>query len=545
MARIPNAENLQRRVASGLPDVTSISSAPPGLAALEEVSQSLKKKAIKLGAYESSKAEVDFLTLKTKQDRAYEQDEDYKTFDDRYTSELNKGMGEIALRISDPESRAEFINKNKLRVEQGRTRIQELAFSKERDFERASVNTNLDNLRETVLTGSPEEVSDAKLAIGSLLDTSVELGYHSEQEKGELKKSWQQSAALGRLSMMEPENQIEALKKPWAKDLPSDVKMKLKKQAEKDLETNIAIDKVDDYLLEGLDQEQALEEIEGIKDKSLRRETEKRWDYEYQKEKDADHESQRQLRDQFAYDVSKGLTVDEIKLNNPEEWEGMDSSTKMYLEGLQAESMQPVVRSNPDAVIHISELVARENWRGVAKLVKEYSDQGALSSKDKIDYAKIAIDGSMPIELTNELTNVQAVNTALTSAQIDDDDAKDLILHNIGKWRLDYIRTHNKEPDDAEREKFIDSQLLMVPEAERSFFGDTELPLYKTSDEQWELALEDIKEDEPEIAAKILEYFNPVSEKDISAQTPKDTQLERIKPSRAEIMRVYHALKDE
>jgi len=240
VVKIPSASNIPRAVASGQRQVTSIdtrSFAPT------ELAQALKGMVDERDRYESSKAESDFLILKNKQDNAYDQDEDYKTIGERYTSNVDKGLAEVSMGITNPRVRAEFLQRNRLRIEQGKERMKGVAFGKEKDFERNSVNDSLNNLREMTLTGSPEDVATARNTVNARLDAAVSMGYYSNEQAGKIKRHWKVDSAIGRLKMMSPEDRIKALNQPVADNIPSDTRVEMIRKAESELKRDANLKK--------------------------------------------------------------------------------------------------------------------------------------------------------------------------------------------------------------------------------------------------------------------------------------------------------------
>ena len=110
------------------------------------------------------------------------------TIGDRYGTNVDKALAEASTGISDPEARIEFLNRNKLRLEQGKERMKQLAFGKERDFERAFITDSLNNLSDTAMVGEISDIEATKQTVSGLVDGGVEMGYYNNEEAGKLKK---------------------------------------------------------------------------------------------------------------------------------------------------------------------------------------------------------------------------------------------------------------------------------------------------------------------------------------------------------------------
>jgi len=511
MPKIPNAESIQRRIPSGATNIVALDNRNVS-AGFSEISSGLGEIQKRKNAFETSKADLDFLTLKNKTERESELDEDYSTLDERYVGKLSGGLGELALNISDTRARADFVARHKVNIEQGRKGIQKLAFSKESDHERAGVDERLTSLREVALTGSPDDIRASKEAMTNLLDSARQLGYYSEVDVVGAKEAWRNSAAQGRLSMMEAEDQVEALKQPWAQDLPSDIRAALQKKASAVARTNKAITIVDDLLDKDLNEDEARDNFEKIKNKKLRREVEKRWDYDYNKAKKADAENQWEHKNKYAFNVlHEGFSIEEIP---EDEWEDMDSDTKIYLKNLQAESVKPPTKSDPNLVLFMSELAAKGNYAEIVEIVK--SPSRALSATDRVKYGKIAIDGTMPIEVDDEMKDNKAVELALASSKIDDDETITRLLVDVKEWRRKFQERTEKKPDDRERDLFIGERLLRVPLD--GFFSDYEKPIFLLEPGEWKLSQEEMVDEDPEFAKLVIEFkqLDQIKENDLA-----------------------------
>jgi len=520
--RIPSAESITRRIPEGSPGVVRVDTRD-ATAGYRELAGALKGIGEQNIAYEYSTAEANFLTLKSQKDREAVQDKDYKTLDERYTSELSTGIDEYALSISSPKARAEFIRNSKLRLEQSRGKIQGYALVKETDHERSSVNEQLNNLREVTLTGTPEEVSEARTAASNLLDSADR--YYSEVEIGNMKTAWRNDAAIGRLEMMAPEDRLDALKQSWAEDLPSDVRAKLTRQAEDASLEGKSLGNVDDYVNSGLTEIEANDKAGEIKDPDLRLLTEKRIDYKYAEMRTEHTLGQKELFDKYQSsmdDPDDNMGFADIPV---EERNAMDVATRDSLRAIEANTYKPRAVSDTQALIDVANMKQEGKFQDIINKVTQDAD--LFSKKDRESLVQIAIDGSMPIDVDDGLSDIQVIAGKITDVGITDENAKSQILNNVGEWRRKYIAKNNKAPDDQERSDFIDKQFMNVT-TDYGLIWDTHEKLYTLSEENWKDVINEMVEENADAANKAAAYF-------------KDKGI--TNPDRADVVRIFEYLK--
>lgn len=522
MPVIPSAEKIPRKVATGIPSVVGLSARDvTGYGEIATAFEGLQEANTE---YEYTSAETDFLTLKAKKDREAIHDEDYKTLDERYVSEMTNSVGELALKIGNSEARNDFVQRSKLRIEQSRGKIQGIAFGKETDFERDAINTRLHGLRETVLTGTPEEVAEARATASNLLSSAGR--YYSKVDQTRIIEDWKQDSALGRLEMMEPEEQLKSLNAKWAENLPSDTKKKLRDAAKIASVKGKAIGNVDSYVESGLTEAEASDKADKIKDDDLRLLTEKRIDYKYSEMRTENTLEQKELFDKYQRsmdDLGDDVSFSDI---DPEDFAKMDVQTRDSLRAIEANKYNPRTTSDTQALIDMAQLKHDGEWQ---EMINYVTQKNLFTAKDRADFIQIAIDGSMPMEVDDNLTDIQVIKGKLAEADITDKKSKNLnrILNNVGEWRRKYIEKNNKLPDDKERIEFLDGQFMNV-KTDYGFLWDSEQRLYELDAEGWSDAIREMADEDPDAAEKTTEYFKSRGITD---------------PNRADVVRIFEYLK--
>lgn len=524
MVRIPDARNIGLANPSGQTPIArmDVSRVGTGTAAL---ASSLSGVAERRAEYQASKANTQFLTGYTREINSYDERPDYENFMSDYNKRSEELLTEAAEKIRDPRQRNLFIEQQRVRIAQGAEKIRDMAFAKETDFERGSVVDDLSALRDSAITATDDtSVADIMLSVDERLDAAVQMGYYSAEEKAKLMQQWRNSAATGRLEGMDPEDRLDALNQPWAENLPADLRAKIKDDAVMEHRQTKAIETVDGYLSQGMDQMEARRQMLDIKDPDLRRAVESRFDYQYARHEQAKVEHQSQLYDKYVEGFSDGsMTTDNI---TREDWDMMTPEVRLNLQAIQQEVATPTKQSDADALVQLATLNARKDYQGMAKFFSENSHK--LKPSDRVKYAALVAEGEAPIELDDSLSDIQAINGRLAEAEITDKSAKDRILNNMSDWRLNYMRRFNKAPDDAERAKFIDRQLMDVV-TDKGFLWDSAGRAYELSPAEWNNALNVMREEDPKTLKTVVEFF----------------QSRNYEPTSAEIKQAYDRLRQE
>ena len=500
MAKIPDATSIQRKVASGQRAVRGVDTrnfAP------KELGAALTRLADKHERYETTKAESDFLTLKNKQDNAYDQDADFKTINERYGKELDKGLGEISMNITSPSARAEFIQRNRLRVDQGKTRMNKIAFGKERDHERSYITESLLKLREQSVMGEPDDVLSSKETVKGLVDSGVEMGYYTQEEATKLKHGWRTDAAVGRLETMDPATRLEALNMPWAKDLPGDVRTKLTRQAEEATFAQKAVDTVDEYLLADMDRGEAMTKAGDIPDERLRKEVERRFDYMFGKQQEFETEERSEIFDKYYLDVRKGdLTVDDIPNDELRQLTPAQQNNLFSAQSASVSRTRTV--SDRGTVDRLHSLQQTGKFRELREFFMANSDQ--LNETAFNTWSKVSQKGDMPVEIKSMLTTQQRMNSKLENAEITNSNAKSKLSGSMDEWYMNFqAENGGKLPTDDQSDKQMDRLLLQFDTT--WLWGGTK-PIFQMSEEERTTAIGFIEEEEPDLFNAIKNAYS-------------------------------------
>ena len=502
MARIPSATAIRRRVDSGASSVSSYN-ADAVTAPLDEGAKYLSDLREKRLKSQVSKAEADMLVYMENQKTAFDHDDDYETFEERWNSGVTEQMGSIAGSIQDSEIREAFVQKYKPRVEAQRQFIRDLAWSKEKDKDRAEVENRADEVLDAfAISGDAELIHKGH----ALYDNSK--GF-SQEEIDKHKKTFGRLALDARLSSIatkNPQAAIDLLNSDTARDnIPEGDRAKKIADYQAKLVDGQAMSVVDDYMARDLPFSAGMDEAQKISDPKLRKGVEDRFAYSKRMEEAAKVESQTAIHEDWHMRIGPkgdGSSIDDIP---QEQWEILTPGQRQNLHDLQFK--ETVVHSDPDVMIQLSgmALVAQQSkdWTAYNQYISENS--GKLSRNDRIKLSVLSLENqaedAFPTEIKSDLTDVQKVAAALG----DDYDKKQasIILGKLGDWKLQQ-RENDHEPTDKESIEAIDRFLLEYDE--HSIWG-SDTPYYKLTDEDVQENLIEMRSDKPERYQFILEQF--------------------------------------
>lgn len=171
--------------------------------------------------------------------RSLENDEDWSTYDKRYSEAMEKAREKAAGSIRSKHDRALFDADSRLAVERGRNEVLSLSKRKEGDWGRATLESSLEANRTAALNAT-DKATRAELheAAQAMIAGAVGKGYLSKEVGGDLGRRHIQSFAEGYLDTQSYAQQVEILKKPNgtpAEHLAPDRRANLLRQAESQL----------------------------------------------------------------------------------------------------------------------------------------------------------------------------------------------------------------------------------------------------------------------------------------------------------------------
>jgi len=447
--------------------------------------------------YKAAKAEADFLVYKNEQDHAYHDRNDYENFETEYTENLQKRFDEATANVQDARLKAELQNRYRVSMAQGRQRINDLSRLKERDQERAYIDSMASTLSEQ---GSSGDMIAARSTFQNLLNLGAEKGYFKHEEAGEILRNWELDTALNKVKLMAPENRAKALDMPWANNLPAHVKAEIKRDAEEEQMAGKAIVTADEYMDKNLTRAEAMEEMAKIKDPHLRKETERRFDYIYAKSETANFEDNKDKFKEYFLPVRSGeMSVDDVPNDVLKQ---MEPEMVRALFAAEQSSVKPPPQSDREVLF---KLYAYHNGNQPQKAFEYFIDNAkSLSQSDFNKWSDMVTEGVMPPEYDSLLSTTQMTKTALISAGITQKGAQDQLLGEVEKWHQRYFELNQgKTPTDDQIQKKVDSLLLSH---KSSWFGRG-TPVFQMDEEERVEMMQDLQEDNAKLFEDVRQHF--------------------------------------
>ena len=467
MPSIPRASDINRLVPDVQQRVTTAGTG--GLEnSLSNVGTALGNFAERKIQYQVSQAKAEFLTAKVQEDNAYNDDQDYETIGDRYSTNVKNAAQSAAEKISFGPARNAFLQDADLDIEQGFQRIRGVAKAKETDTQRAFISESLDGLREATLTGDPMSAMDSAMG---LIKNGADMGYLSHEEAAKLFDGWRDDALIAKIETMEPEDRVEALSQPWAKELPTDVQTKLGRIAKDELDKNVAMENVDSYFQEGLEPTEAYTRIGDIEDPDVRRETEQRFTTEVGRRRGADAALQEDLHRAFFNPVRAGeLSVSDIP---QQELDRMDPAV---VNSLYAAERNAATKIDPvtDRAVLDTLYQKYQDGHGDPVDVRNYFAENAhrLSNSDFEQWSKVTSTDFEGLEGDPVFTGSQMIQNKLYEVHGYGDtdernEAQAKYRREFEQYVFDYRKQNNgNDPSGQEQRDYIDRMMLRLPTRE-------------------------------------------------------------------------------
>ncbi|MDC0600111.1 hypothetical protein OAO65_02255 [Flavobacteriales bacterium] len=468
--------------------------------------------------------------MKHQQDNAIgADDEEYHTYVDRYSKNMEEGLGEIAAGISDPQLRNAFTMENKPRVVAGQEQMRKKAFAVETDVQKSNLNSRLDGLSKSILDTGTDQ-ADKLLSIENAvdqIDAARESGYISSEAAGNLERAFKADTAVKFINALPIEEQKDALNSKLAKDnIPADVHAKMLR-ALKPKTLRMEAQKI----VAGMD---------GMTDREKRVEARKHRTsgdlYGYIKQEMEDvrvEEKQLQLQDDQALHndwylkvvrMEEGYTLKDLQSTENAEFIGI-KNTKFQKDLLNAAravakaATNPRTQSDPQVLDTLHSLNSEEDYESLRNYY--LANVGKLSGKHIDTWSKISNEGVIPEEYKSQFTLIQRVENKLAEQEIFDTKKRLLVRNLVDRWYEDEFNDDNPNPNDTKTNAAIDR---FIAEAHVSDFGpDTVEPLFALSPEDKEEMYEQTIEDPENATANNLEVvLNDVFQKSDDPEVMKE-----------------------
>ena len=524
MPQIPNYLQITRKMpqVSGGIDTSAVGAGQQalgkGLMDVADVAGKLKERQSTNDFY---KAQADMSVALTGESNAYDERPDYDKFEGEYSGNMQTKLGEVALTINDPDTRNKFIQSFRPKIEAGRQRVLDVAWGKEKDFNRGELSTRLETLHNSAILSG--DINDANTQAQGLIQSHVDLGHVESDEAVGFKTTFRDGLSKGFLESMSPEKRVGALKQPWAKKhLAPDEYVVLRRNADKELREGQAQDQVDTYMSDlKVERADVMAKIDKkySKDAKLRKEVETRFDYAFNKQQKAVSEHQSNLFDNYYLKVrTNELTVDDIP---KDDLEALSPAQQSNLFTAQSNSVKGTkLRFNVGAEDKLNYLLATKDFQGLRKYYVENS--ATMSETQNKSWSKVSIDGLIAPEIESLFTiqsSLDSKTPSLTKEQ------RAPLKEKINEWYQNYQEVKGETPDEAMVNKRIDGMLM---EYDTSWWWGGTKPQYELTDVEKDNTLAEAQEEDPRSFKDVEDWF----------------KQEGIQPDHIQFMEAYRMTRD-
>lgn len=521
MARIPSADRLSVNVADGVAPVATVDTRNVGQGAAH-LATAIDKTLDSRARYQYAQAASDFLVKKTKQDSAYDNDQEYGTIEQRYTEGTASALEQSAALIGDARVRNEFLLQYRPQVAAGVERIKGVATSRERDYQRGYIQQQLTALTDSGLTGDiPEAIGTAQ----ALLVTARDQGYVSAQEYATMEGGFRTELASRAIKMLAPREQLAALEAPWATNLPVDARTILTREAKEAVVKEDAMVNVDGYMARILGGETRTDvqgAIESITDPAVRAATEQRFETEYGRYEKNKVDQQSALQQKYFLQVRQGLiTMDQVP---QEDLERMDVSVVNSLFAAESQAATGINTNSDRQVLdtlHGMKAMAESGARTWPEVRQYFVDNSQFLAQTDFDqWSQITTSGVVPPKVESFLTAQQRLsatldvlnNSKLTAF------ARDAIYgreqRRFDTWYMQQQQETGRVPSDVEVTRKIDEIVLNTYSVDNEgwFTGSTGWPALTDAQKTAERAR--IERADPTTAADVNASLPPTATPD-------------------------------
>lgn len=416
--------------------------------------------AVRRDRSEYAKAKNEFLKQKTLLDAQFENDNDFATFNDRYTKGIQSIRDKTAEGISNNRIRQSFIEEAELDMAQGAVKVNTLALAKERDISRAELTANLSGTLEAIYR-APDEYTRENLIASA--NTAIEFAhannYIDAQEAEITRKNFTTDYARTRAKAVPPSELLNLLeqdkggKKSWISYIPPDERVELYNAAKEETVKQEAFSLADGYMKKGYTLEQGYAVAAEIKDPELRAAVEDRFEkvriVEDRRIKEAKYT-------QFMgtwVDIMRGnksvddMTREELMQFDQPQINAMRAAEEDFIRGKQRTA------TDLDVIYKLESAKQRKNYDEMMDILQS-EDINRMTRKDAEDYLKIAAVRDVPVELKPFFTAKEELTFQLKAAGVSGTKESG-IRQEFTEWYQLYQQQNKKEPSRDEYMQFM------------------------------------------------------------------------------------------
>lgn len=397
------------------------------------------------------KAKIHFQKKKLEADSAFDQDQDFETYQQRYDEMLGKAAEESAKMVRSPRLQELFKQEISLYQAEGSNNIKRRALGKEIERGVADLDESLTIARENYLRATdPTDREFARESMMEAIDFAESHSYVDAPKAQELRKSAALDLAIASVKIEKPENQLKLLKenKGLIDLIPMDTRLAMIKSAEGQFETEAALATANSITSLGGDLSQRMKEADKIKDVKLRENVKQQIGVDYNREKAARAEGQYTAYDTLKKDVIAGKSSLEVSKDNPELWNAMSADQQQSIRSMDTSKTKS---SDLNVYNTLNQMAAKDRNQAYV-----YFTENAHKLSDS-DIRKWSDRLAKPEELEGFLTRSQRLDTAMFKIGVKKKDTEEykLAQDQLDKDVVEFQKQKGREPDATELDKLI------------------------------------------------------------------------------------------
>jgi len=419
MAKLPTAQSLGVRSFQDRSTVVTPSVDTRGQDALvstiSNISQGMNER---LDASSLHKAKIHFQKAKLEADAAFDQDQDFETYQSRYDEKMKTAMASAGEMVRNPKDRERFSQDMSLYRAQGNQMMIAKAYGKEVDKGLADLDEVRTMSKENYLRSSNQD--DKNFAVSTFNDavnSAVDAGHIKPLQGQKLVQEQALGLAIASVEAADPEKALKLLNSDVGimKDLPSEVRTKLIKTIELKFNAQKSMEMADSIREAGGTLDEKLKKVYAISDQKIRAATKQQVIGEHKLQETIEGQERYEIYSEIADGLIGGRyqpkDLNSFILEQPDKWEKLEPKEKLALEAM-------VKRGSPPKTVwsvynELAELKLEDNEAAHKFFLKNQSSFSLADSKAETDYFNDP--GSEPKQL---LTVKEKLNLKLKDINI-------------------------------------------------------------------------------------------------------------------------------
>jgi len=280
------------------------------------------------------KAKTHWSKAKLAADNAFDQDNDFETYVERYNEALGKAEEQAGEMITNSRMKEIFKDDISLSRAQGVESMKDFAFSKETESGLATLQQILDDNREIALNATTN--ADRESAFDTMNDaigTAELVGYVDADNAQIMRKKVGTDAAIGTIQVqdLKTQQQMLANNEGPAELIPTDVRKSMLENVNNRLVNQEGMIKADEIRAQGGDLTERLDSVRKIKDPDIRKAAQIQVEHDYAMERTAKGELFSENYSDARKALNAGSSIGEWIQQNPEQWDGMTGDQQAQL----------------------------------------------------------------------------------------------------------------------------------------------------------------------------------------------------------------------